>query len=419
MWDRVYVVGLGIEGPSGLTPRAREIIEGAGLLIGAERLQATIPPGRARRVVANPGALGTLDLIEAELGQSRIAVLASGDPGFFGVAKLLVRRFGKERVEIVPHVSSVQLAFARIKESWDDATFLSVHGRSMEGISSMVRRSAKVALLTDEVNTPEKIARALLDEGVEGYRAYLCENLEGGEERIREGDLEQIAEMVSSPLNLLILVREPGAVDGAEPMGSGVLGPWRHGIPDEEFHQRRPRQGLITKLEVRMVSLARLDLQQDSLVWDVGAGSGSVAIEAAMLARWGQVYAVERDDESVELIRRNRTKFGVGQLTIVHGAAPEALRELPRPDAVFIGGSGGRLTDILEAVDEKLREKGRVVINAALMETAGTAMGWLRENGFTVDVSLIQLSRGRELGSLTRFEALNPVFVVAGRRQNS
>ncbi len=417
LWNKVYVVGVGAEGMSGLTARAREILRDADLLIGVERLQAAIPEGKADRLVANPGTSEVLDRIETRLGESRIAVLASGDPGFFGIAKVLVRRLGKDRVEIVPHVSSVQLAFARIKESWEDATFLSVHGRSLDGIASIVRRSAKAALLTDGSNTPAKIARSLLAEGVDGYRAYLCEDLGGRDERIRELNLEQLAETESRSLNLLILLRKPGMVDGEEAGRYEAPGHWRHGIPDEEFHQRRPRQGLITRLEVRMTSLAKLDLKETSVVWDVGAGSGSVAIEAAMLARWGQVYAVERDGESVELIRQNRERFGASNLSVIHGAAPDVLEDLPSPDAVFIGGSGGRLASILDTVNQKLREGGRVVINAATLETAGTAMAGLRERDFTAEATLMQLSRSKELGGLTHFEALNPVFVVSGRRR--
>jgi len=405
----VYVVGVGAEGSSGLTPRALEILREADLLIGVERLQTGIRGGGAERLVANPGAPATLDLIEARLGRSRIVVLASGDPGFFGIAKLLVRRLGKDRVEIIPHVSSVQLAFARIKESWEDADFISVHGRSMEGIAPAVRRGGKVAILTDERNDPAKVARELLAAGIEGFRAYLCEELGGPGERIREANLEQIAGMDCSPLSLLILLRQAG--DERER--------WRHGIPDEEFHQRRPRDGLITKLEVRMISLAKLQLRESSVVWDIGAGSGSVAIEAAMLARWGQVYAVERDGESVEIIRRNRTKFGVQNLSVVHGTAPDALQRLPEPDAVFIGGSGGQLAAILDAVEARLSVGGSLVVNAATLETAGAAMAGLRAKGFAVEATLVQASRGRSLGDLTHLVGLNPVFVVAGRRTDT
>lgn len=416
MENKLYVIGVGADGASGLTPRSREIVEGAELLVGTQRLLATIPEGSAERWTANPGAAEVLARIEAALDGRTVAVLASGDPGFFGIGKLLVRRLGKERVEIIPHVGSVQLAFARIKESWEDAAFLSAHGRSLEGLVSAVKGSAKVAVLTDETNTPAAIARALLAAGIDGYRAYLCENLGAPNERVREAGLAELVHMESAPLNVLILIRRETAAEAPADPEAVSSRSWPHGIPDEEFHQRRPQKGLITKLEVRMASLGKLGLREASVVWDVGAGSGSVAIEAAMIARRGHVYAIERDDEGIDLIQKNQAKFGTRNLSVLHGEAPAVLEGLSTPDAVFIGGSGGRLSDILDVVARELRPEGRVVINAASLETAGAALIGLRERGFDAEVTLVQVSRGKELAGMTRFEALNPVFMVAGVR---
>ena len=420
--NKVYVVGVGSDGISGLTPRAREILDGAELLIGTGRLLATIPEGRAERWAVNPGKAEVLARVEAALSERRVVILASGDPGFFGIGKVLVGRLGTERVEIIPHLSSVQLAFARIKESWEDAIFLSVHGRSLEGIASAVQGKSKVSILTDDTNTPAAIARALLANGVAGYRAYVCENLGGPDESVRETDLAGLVNVASGPLNVLILLREEdevasGASDASERSVTpdvAIAHSWPHGIPDEEFHQRYPHRGLITKLEVRMVSLARLGLRESSVVWDVGAGSGSVAVEAAMIARGGHACAIERDAEGIGLILKNQAKFGARNLSVIHGEAPAALEGLPAPDAVFVGGSGGNLPAILDVVARELRPDGRVVINAATLETAGSAMAALRERGFVADVTLIQVSRGKEVAGMTRFEALNPIFIVAG-----
>ena len=405
---KAIVVGMGEDGLAGLAPAAKKAIEEADLLIGAERLLALVPAGRGERRAMNPGAGEALDLIEANLGQRRVVVLASGDPSFFGVGKLLVRRLGKERVEILPQVSSVQLAFARIKESWEDATFLSLHGRSAEGFVQAVSESKKLAILTDERNSPGKIARILLDAGLRGYRAYLCENLGGAEEKVREATLEELADVHASPLSVLVLMQ-------AEAEGEVHSRKWRHGIPDDEFHQRRPRRGLITKLEVRAVALALLGLDESSVVWDVGAGSGAVAIEAALLSRHGRVYAVEREPEAVELIRSNVAKFDARNVSLISGSAPEALAGLPEPDAVFVGGSGGRLSEILETVGRRLRPGGRIVVSCASIETMASGAAALRERGFAVEVTLVQASRSKDLGGLTHLEALNPVFLVAGR----
>lgn len=432
MWDRVYVVGIGADGVSGLTPRAAEILKSADLLVGTERLHDATRDISAERLIENPGKASILDAIDESVGRRRVVVLASGDPGFFGVARVLVRRLGKDRVEVVPHVSSVQLAFARIKESWEDVTFLSVHGRTLEGLSAAVSRSHKVAILTDESNSPAAVARTLLADGVDGFRAFLCEDLGGPQERVREADLATIADMESHPLSLLILLRRSGEGSSVSPdgmvaapdWGSGDRGAtdpalgdaWSLGILDDELQQRKPRDGLITKQEVRVISLAKLGLHETSTVWDVGAGSGAVAIEAAMLARRGHVHAVERDAASVELIRRNVARFGIANLSIVHGVAPEALEQLPRPDAVFVGGSGGRLAEILRTIAGRLSAGGRIVVNAGTLETAAEAVSALRKLDFSTEATLVQVSRGQELKGHLHFRALNPVFVVAGLR---
>ncbi len=421
MADKVWIVGVGMAGRASLTRQVTEIVDGADVLVGGERLLAMFPESRAELLVLGSNLSEVCGEIEARLGVRRVVVLATGDPGFFGIAKLLARRLGKDRVEIIPNLSSVQLAFARIKESWEDATFLSVHGRSLKGLVAVVRGSRKVAILTDGVNTPSAIARCLLGAGVDGYRAYLCEDLGGPEERVRCVGLESMAEGEASPLSTLLLLKEENEEPGARPGdgeggGARVEGRWPHGIPEEEFQCRQPRRGLITKVEVRLISLAKLSPGEASVVWDIGAGSGSVAIEAALIARLGRVYAVERDAENVELIGRNLAKFGAGNVVLIHGTAPAALEGLPAPDAVFIGGSGGQLVPILDVIDRRLRAGGRVVINAATLETAGAAMASLRERGFAVEVTMVQVSRGKELAGLTHLEALDPVFVVAGRR---
>ncbi|HEX9016032.1 MAG TPA: precorrin-6y C5,15-methyltransferase (decarboxylating) subunit CbiE [Chloroflexota bacterium] len=405
--DRVLVVGIGEDGLAGLGSEARQAIESADLLIGTGRLLAMVPTGHAERRAANPGTEESLRLAEVAVGSRRVVVLASGDPGFFGVGKLYFRRLGRERVGIVPHVSSVQLAFARIGESWEDAALLSVHGRSLQGLVPAVRRSGKVAILTDERNSPPAIARELLAAGVDGYRAHLCENLGGREERVTEMGLAELADAETAPLSVLVLIRD--ATAGPREAGAA----WRHGIPDEEFEQRRPRRGLITKLEVRMAVLGLLQLREDSTVWDVGAGSGSVAIEAGFVARAGTVYAVERDTESVGIVRRNVAQFGATNVEVIEGAAPEALVSLPGPDAVFVGGSGGRLAEILGTALARLRPGGRIVVGAASIETVGLAARTLREHGLDAAVTMIQASRSKDLAGLTHLEALNPVFLIS------
>ena len=189
------------------------------------------------------------------------------------------------------------------------------------------------------------------------------------------------------------------------------------GLPDDAFEQRRPLKGQITKREVRAVSLYALGLKQDSIVWDIGAGTGSVAVEAALIAHRGCVYAVERDAESLPLLAENVRRWSAGNLEIVEGEAPAALEALPDPDSVFIGGSGGRLTPILEHCANRLRPGGTLVANMAVLERTQETYRWLKEHGMEPGLSMISPSRGKEMpdGAL-RLEALNPVFVLSARR---
>lgn len=192
------------------------------------------------------------------------------------------------------------------------------------------------------------------------------------------------------------------------------------GLRDEDFEQRRPLRGQITKREVRAFSLYCLKLRQDSIVWDIGAGTGSISVEAGVIARRGRVFAVERDDASVPLLRENVARYGCGNVEVVAGAAPSALTGLPDPDSVFLGGSGGNLPDILEQCAARLRERGSIVANFATLERTNETYQWFQNQGFHAEISMINAARSRPMpdGSV-RLEALNPVFVLCASRHGS
>ena len=190
------------------------------------------------------------------------------------------------------------------------------------------------------------------------------------------------------------------------------------GLPDDAFEQRRPLQGQITKREVRAVSLYSLGLRPGSVVWDIGAGTGSISVEASIIAREGTVYAVERDEESLPLLRRNVEQWGSKNVHIIAGEAPDALVELPDPDAVFVGGSGGSLAEILHVAIKRLRAGGRIVVNLAALERTNEVYQRFKSSGFVADMVMVNSSRGKDMPDGTvRLEALNPVFVVTARRE--
>lgn len=191
------------------------------------------------------------------------------------------------------------------------------------------------------------------------------------------------------------------------------------GLPDDAFEQRRPNKGQITKREVRAVSLYSLGLRHDSVVWDIGAGTGSVSVEAALIASEGQIYAIERDTDSLPLLEANVVNLGSDNIHIVNGEAPAALKSLPNPDSVFVGGSGGNLSEILEYANSRLKPNGTIVVNLAVLERTSETYHLLKKLGLTAEITQVASSRGKEMpDGAVRLEALNPVFIVSGRRGN-
>lgn len=376
------------------------------MVFGGSRLLEMFPHLPAEKMAITNNIDQVTACIRANLGRKRMAVLASGDPGFFGIGRYLTDKLGKDNFEIIPNISAMQLAFARIGESWDDAVLASVHSRPIDDIVKLVRQHRKIALFTDNKHTPGEIARLLEDRGIVNCQAYVCQDLGTERETIAATDLYDLKERDFSPLNVTILVRQHDT--GARPR--------LFGIPDDRFHHPEGHSGLMTKLEVRAVSLASLCLREDSVVWDIGAGSGAISVEASRLASDGAVYAVEKDEGAVAAIRENAREFACDNLAVVRAMAPEGLDKLPDPGAVFIGGSGGRMTTILDIACRRLKNGGCIVVNAATLETMQAAISALKANGFDADIALVSVARSRDILDLTRLEALNPVFVITGRR---
>ncbi len=400
----IHVIGVGVEGQEGFSPRVLDLIAQAEVMAGGQRQLELFPDFPGEKVVIE----ADLAQLIATLKKSRrpTVVLASGDPLFFGIGRLLLRNLPADRLEFVPNVSSVQYAFAKIKLPWDDAVFVSAHGRGLKGAVDRIVANDKAAVLTDEINTPAAIAAELIECGRDGYAAWVCENLGTAEERIVVTDVKGLLEVAAAPLNVLILVKEFEA-PGEEYVPT-------LGIPDEEFAATRK---LITKEEVRVITLAKLKLRHDMTLWDIGAGSGSVSIEADHLLPNGRIFAVERNPQCVDYIKENLNRFHARHVTLVEGEAPECLGDLPDPDRVFIGGSGGNLWEILEAVDGRLPLGGRIVLNAVTLDTLTAATEYFENAGYQVEVTTVNIARTRPLTDYKMFEAYNPVYVMVGVKE--
>lgn len=407
---KITIVGIGDDGLSGLTELARKIVHGADVVLGAEATLRLLGDAVAgRRVPLDPEMTAALRQVREALGAKSPVLVNYGDPLFYGVARYLCDRLGKDQFDVVPHVSSMQLAFARVKESWEDAYLTNLAGRPIETVIDRIRTAEKVGLFSSDAYPPARLAQALLDQGIDYFHAFVCEHLGQPDERVTQAELADLVEMDFDPLHVLILVRKSNRPDRAARVARYRL----FGNPDHVFAQSQPKRELITQAEVRSIALAQLDIRATSIVWDIGAGSGSVSIEAAQLANQGAVYAIEPDPSDLALIAANAEAFGVPNVKLVPGRAPEALAELPDPDAVFIGGTGRQVEPVLKAVYDRLTPGGRMALNVAAIDSLAAAHKTLKELAGEVLIWNIGIARGIEQMERVRFQAANPTFLLA------
>ena len=400
--QKIYLVGAGITGWEGFGSKALEVIAKAEVLIGHQRHLDNFPDFKGEKQLLEDLSV-MLEFLRTT--DKRAVVLGSGDPNFFGIGRFLLRNLPKERIEIFPNVTSVQYAFARIKEPWDDAVFVSVHGRGLGRAIDRIIAAEKIAVLTDKVNSPAAIARELIERGAEGYDAWLCENMGLPGEKFTKTDLKGLLAIAASELNILILIKawEPNLVH--YPL---------IGIDDDEFATAKK---LITKQEVRAVTLAKLQLQDDFTIWDIGAGSGSISIEASNLVPNGKLFAIEHNPQCIAFIQENLKKFVARNVKLVGGEAPAALDDLPDPDRVFIGGSGGMLEEVIETVDRRLKPDGLIVLNAVTLNTLTKSVEFLEDHGYSVEVTCVNIAKTRALSEYKLLEAQNPVYIISAAKE--
>lgn len=408
----ITVVGTGTGAPR--SPDVTGALAGAGLVVGAGRhLAAAGLPERAERVVLGPLA-PALDRIERYADDGArggpVVVLASGDPGFFGIVRALAERFGAERLDVRPGVSSVATAFARLGLPWDDAVVVSAHGRDLRTAVQICRSGPKAAVLTGPGSGPAELGAALARHGTE--RVLVVASALGDPERERVERVtpaEAAARDWGTAVSVVLCLDESRALNPVRTVAGPAAGPDRWALDESEFAHR---DSMISKFEVRALALARIGPRLGELVWDVGAGSGSVAVECA---RFGAaVTAVEKTRDGCDRIRANAAAHGV-DVRVVHGAAPTVLSELDDPDAVFIGGGGRELPAIVTECARRTRRS--VVIAMASLDRVPAARDALTAAGFACDGVLLQSSRLAPLpGDVSRLAATNPVFVLWGVR---
>ncbi|ADH86279.1 bifunctional cobalt-precorrin-7 (C(5))-methyltransferase/cobalt-precorrin-6B (C(15))-methyltransferase [Desulfurivibrio alkaliphilus] len=424
----IIVIGVGDQG---LSDRQLRALAGCRCLVAGERHRPLVA-GLQIPVVPVTPLKGALTAIKEHLPQGKVGVLASGDPLFFGIGRTLLHHFAPEQLEFMPALSTVQQACARFRLPWDDARVISLHGREAGETDLLLNTGAllaapKTIIFTDGRRSPDLIATRLrdylalvgADRLLAATRVLVAENLGGAGERLITGSLGEIAGQRFAPLNIMVLQR------AAESAGGGRISadlPAALGLQTEEIRHSR---GLITKDEVRAVTLHKLRLPATGVCWDIGAGSGSVSLEASRLAPGLAIYAVERRAEELANIKANIVKLAAYTIRPVAGEAPAALAALPDPDRIFIGGSGGRLAEILAAALPRLRPGGRVVINGVTAATKEEAPRLLRRHGCPVEVTEVSISRRWETDAITADDTagagtatrLNPINIICGHKQ--
>lgn len=391
MERRFFIIGAGLGTAELLTSQAARLIADADLVLSTKRLAAL-----KKDAAACPFADLAQRAISSE--EQAVAILVSGDVGFFSAAKELSAKLAAYgAVELVCGISSMQYFCAKIGVPYDDVHIVSLHGRS-GCLLGAVSYHQRVFALTGGAHTAQSICQELTEAGLGGITVHLGENLGAPEERIETLSAQALAQKRCGDL-AVVLIEHPAAADAHAPVFDAML--VRGDTP-------------MTKEEVRWVSVNKLKVCEGDVIWDVGAGTGSVALELARKASDGLVYAIERSAGAVALLEENRRRLGGYNVKIVAGLAPEALESLPPPHAVFVGGSGGNLRQILRVVKEK-NACARVVVTAIALETQHEALTALNEIGFTqVEVVQLAAARGKKTGRYTMMTANNPVFILSG-----
>ncbi|AIE74108.1 MULTISPECIES: bifunctional cobalt-precorrin-7 (C(5))-methyltransferase/cobalt-precorrin-6B (C(15))-methyltransferase [unclassified Synechocystis] len=415
----IHVVGIGLDGANGLTASMLELIDQAKILAGGDRHLSYFPQHDKKSLVIKDFSadLNKIKQIHQTLDSGEIiVVLASGDPLYFGLGRLLLEKFAPEQLKFHPHVSSIQLAFNRLKIPWQDATIISAHGRSNDLLKQALQKGAeKLAVLTDGQNHPGAIADLCLSLGSTAtYQAWVCENLGAENERIQSFDLLSLATLTATDfasLNVVVLVKQK--LENA-PIDLKKLPIF--GIADHYFASFKDRPGMITKQAIRVQILAALALQPQHIIWDIGAGTGSVAIESARLCPQGKVFAIEKTSAGQQLIEQNCQRFQAENVTLMAGPAPEVLADLPTPDRIFIGGNGGQLMPILQTCGERLGQDGLVVMAIASLEHLGLALGWFKQQSWQVKLQQVQISQSVKFAELTRLDPLNPIYLLTAAK---
>lgn len=406
---KIYIVGIGMGNPDTITVKGKDLISDSQVLIGAKRMVDSFKLEHQQGVHAiTPDEI--LTWIEEHVEIEKAAVLMSGDLGFFSGAKklrtLISQKYGdivgndQLHFEYVPGISSLSYFSSAVGITWEDTKIVSLHGRDDRDVSTVLNNEKTFFLTDGGNNTVKKICSRLVEAGMGHVLVFVGENLSYEAERITSGTASKLHECDFEPLSVMIVINSNPLQCNKNTLG----------IRDEEFIRGNVP---MTKEEVRTLTVSKLNLKENDVVYDIGAGTGSVSIEMALACRYGDVYAIETNPDGIDLININKEKFGVKNLHIINGMAPEAMEELLPPDKAFIGGSKGNLDEIINVLLRK-NVNIRIVINVVALESLAETVSCIKKYGFQdVDITQINVSKAKTLGNYNLMMGQNPVYIIA------
>jgi len=410
MHNNLYIIGIGPGDREYILPAASRMIESSDVLIGGRRnLQVFSHLNKETFEITN-NLEEVYSYIVDNIDSKKIAVLVTGDPGIYSMLGFLKSRLRDLEIEAVPGISSIQYLCSRLKLNWNDIIITSLHGRRQDDLIEIIRSNKKVVIFTGGNCRPGDVCRMFKEHGLLSLKVAVGENLSYPNERIVEGSVADIAEMNFDSLSIMIVQH------GEEFKGPKDVWAYEtHGIPDDMFIRGDVP---MTKEEVRTASISKLRLKKNSIVYDVGAGTGSVSIECALKCLNGRIYAVEKNPDAVKLIAKNAKKFKLNNVQIVEGEAPDVLYGLPVPDRVFIGGTGGNMDKILQWL-KRFNNPIRVVVNAVTIESTYEAIKNFEDMGYqNIEVVSISAARSRKAGSKHLMQAINPVYIISADKDS-
>ena len=396
---KIYIVGVGMDGEKTLTNEAKNAIENADVLIGANRITEPFS-ALCKEIFSSWRAEEISDFLKGK-NYENAAILLSGDCGFFSAAEKMLYHFQDDETEVICGISAPIYFCSKIKKPWQNMKFISLHGAENSIIRHICENELCFFLLGGSV-TPAEICRRLCTYNMGKTRVYIGENLACKNEKIHVGEAGGFTSLECGKLSVMV-TENPDFERGK-----------MFGIPDEKFERGKVP---MTKSEVRAVVISKLEIGGSSVCWDIGSGTGSVTVEMALQCGFGAVYAIERSTEAAELTRINCKKFGCDNVQIIAGEAPEILEDLPAPERVFIGGSSGKIREIIDVIFRK-NPRCKIVATAVTLETVEECREAFEAHGISApEITQIAVTRTERVGNHTMLRAENPVFIIKGARE--